>query len=321
MLVLQANRIPGGLLLNLVGNHRVLDGTGQEQLAFLLNKAGCGMSFSDDEIRIGNLTRSTIITPFDDSWHPPLNSRYVKRERVASTADPSSLEKNPSTQLQWVNVIFSSQALFELKAKANSELSSGFVSTDDSLTALIWQSLSRARMARLPASKESTLARAINPRRYLGIPASYPGYITNMAYITLTFDQLNKRSLGTIAADLRTAVDLETSGLDRTTRELVTLLYRAEDKDLVSITEGLDLGSDVMVSSWANMRCYDFDFGMRLGAPVAFRRTLMDPVPSLMYLLPKRKDGEIVITMCVLQEDLVRLKQDDSFTHYGQFLD
>ncbi|KAJ9120589.1 hypothetical protein QFC22_002518 [Naganishia vaughanmartiniae] len=322
VLVLQINRIQGGLLLNLIGNHQALDGTGQEQLAYLLNKACNGIPFSDEEIRIGNLTRSTIVTFLDDSWQPSPESQYLKAQRVITLPDHSpSSEQKPCTEPQWVNVMFSGAALSRLKAKANNEIASGFVSTDDALTALIWQSLSRARLARLPGSKESTMGRAINPRRYLGIPATYPGYISNMAYTTLTLDQLAKRTLGATATVLRAAVDPETSGLDRTTRELATLLHRAQDKDSVSAHDGFDLGSDVMLSSWANMRCYDFDFGMQLGTPVAFRRTLMGPVPSLIYLLPKRKDGEIVITMCALEEDLNRLKQDDNFTHYGQFLE
>ncbi|KAJ9105536.1 hypothetical protein QFC21_001907, partial [Naganishia friedmannii] len=310
------------LLLNFVGNHQALDGTGQEQVAYSLNKACQGIPFTEDEIRIGNLTRSTIVSLLDDSWQPSPDSQYLKVQRaVSATPDSLAMETKPTTKPRWVDVVFSGAALSKLKAKAYQEISSGFVSTDDALTALIWQSVSRARLARLPASKESTMGRAINPRRYLGIPATYPGYISNMAYTTATLDQLATRNLGAIAADLRAAVDPETSGLERTTREFATLLYRAQDKDSVSANDSLNLGSDVMLSSWANMRCYDFDFGMQLGAPVAFRRTLMDPVPSLMFLLPKRKDGEIVVTMCALEEDLKRLKQDKKITHYGQFLE
>ncbi|KAJ9091090.1 hypothetical protein QFC19_009264 [Naganishia cerealis] len=318
VLVLQVNRIQGGLLLNLVGNHQALDGTGQEQVSYLLNKACHGIPFSEDEVRIGNLTRSTIVAPLDDSWQPSPESRFLKSQKatVANVED-----RPPATQSRWISVLFSGAALAQLKAKANSEISSGFVSTDDALTALIWQSLSRARLARLAASRESTMGRAINPRRYLGIPATYPGYITNMAYTTHELGQLDVRSLGDIASSLRAAIDPQTSGLGRATREFATLLHRADDKDPVTANEGFDLGSDVMLSSWANMRCYDFDFGMQLGLPIAFRRTLMDPFPSLMYLLPRRKDGEIVVTLSALEEDLIRLKVDEMFGHYGQFLD
>lgn len=314
VLVLQATRIRGGLLLNIVGNHQALDGTGQEQVSYLLDKACRGIPFSEEEVRIGNLPRSTIVKPFDDSWQPSESSRYLKSRHAIAT----NVDSPPS---QWATVLFPGAALAKLKGKTTDEVTSGYVSTDDALTALIWKSPARARLARLPASRESTLGRAINPRRYLGIPATYPGYIFNMAYTSHALGRLDTLSLGAIASDLRMAVDPQTSGLNRTTREFATLLYRADDKDSVSAHEGLELGADIMLSSWANMRCYDFDFGMQLGLPIAFRRTLMDPVPSLIFLLPKRKDGEIVVTLCVLEEDLVRLRTNEFFTHYGQFLE
>lgn len=314
--VLQVNRIKGGLLLTIVGNHQALDGTGQEQVSYLFNKACRGVPFSEEEIRIGNLSRSTIVTPLDENWQPATDSPYLKAQQKNGPTDPP-----PAAQPRWVTILFSGTALAALKAQANDDIHAGFVSTDDALTALIWQALARARLARLPASKESTLGRAINPRRYLGIPATYPGYITNMAYTSQTLGQLDALSPGDIASTLRAAVDPETSGLDRTTREFATLLYRAADKDSVSIHEGLDLNADVMLSSWAGMRCYDFDFGMPSGAPVAFRRTLMDPFASLIYLLPKRRDGEIAVNLGALEEDLTRLRADEHFKRYGQFLD
>ncbi|GHJ84457.1 hypothetical protein NliqN6_0859 [Naganishia liquefaciens] len=314
--VVQINRIEGGLLLAIIGNHQALDGTGQEQLSYLLNKACNGLPFSEDELRIGNLSRSTIVMPLDDSWQPSPNSRYLKVQQKVATVD-----ELPPTNPRWVTISFSGEALSMLKAKANNEIQSGFSSTDDALTALIWQAISRARLGRLPASKESTLGRAINPRRYLGIPATYPGYITNMAYTSQKLGDLNTLSLGDIASQLRSAVDPQTSGLDRTTREFATLLHRAENKDSVSVHEGFDLDADLMLSSWANMRCYDFCFGMRLGSPVAFRRTQMDPFTSLIYLLPKRKDGEIVVVLGAMEEDLTRLRADEHFNRFGQFLD
>lgn len=75
-----------------------------------------------------------------------------------------------------------------------------------------------------------------------------------------------------------------------------------------------------MFSSWAGQRCYAFDFGLGLGRPVAFRRPRMIPVPGLMFLLPKRPDGEIVLTMCARDDDLERLAADPTFTKYGRVI-
>lgn len=319
VLQIQLNRIRGGLLLNLVGNHQALDGTGQEQVAFLLNKACQGLPFTEEEARVGNLARSTIVPLLDDAWQPSPDSRY-SRAGLEHERSEGSTAAAPSTTPRWTDVLFAGGALAALKAKANGEVGRGFVSTDDALTALVWRALSRARLARLPETVTSTMARAIDPRRYLGIPPSYPGYIFNMAYTEESLRELGDRTLGSVASSLRAAVDPVTSGLDRTTREFATLLHRASDKNRVSANDGLDLGRDIMVSSWANMRCYHLDFGMQLGLPVAFRRTLMVPVPSLVYFLPKRDDGEIVVTMCICDEDLVRMEGDEEFTRFGRFL-
>lgn len=319
LLVLQANQIEGGLLLNIVGNHQALDGTAQEQVTYLLDKACHGIPFTEDEVAVGKLPRATIVAPLDDSWQPAADSQYLKKQ-VPATSNNVAASSAPPSLPRWVNVAFSGAALAELKAVATKDVASGFVSTDDALSALIWQALARARLARLPPSTTSTLGRAVNPRRYLGIPANYPGYISNMAYSTQPLGTLAQRSLGSVASELRAAVDPETSGLGQSTREFATLLYRAADKDSVSVNEGLDLERDLMLSSWAGQRCYAFDFGLGLGRPVAFRRTRMAPVPSLMFLLPKRPDGEIVLALCARDDDLERLKEDPAFAKYGRFI-
>lgn len=75
-----------------------------------------------------------------------------------------------------------------------------------------------------------------------------------------------------------------------------------------------------MLSSWAGMRCYEFEFGLSLGPPVAFRRTRMAPVPSLMFLLPRRPDGEIVLALGARDDDLQRLGKDPVFGKYARFI-
>lgn len=317
MLSIQANLIRGGLILNITGHHQALDGTGQEQVAFLLNKACHDEAFTADEIRIGNASRADIIEFLPSNWQPDLDSRYLQRVWPNQESAPSGKSTPERSELLWTNVSFSSEALTQLKVQAHSGLSSGFVSTDDALTAFIWQSMARARRQRYPGATRTTVGRAVNPRRYLGIPETYPGYISNMAYSSLTMDELSDAPLSVISALLRSAVDPEVSQIGRTTREFATLLHRATDKNSISANENLNLDTDVMLSSWANMRCYDWDFGLGPGYPLAFRRTRHAPVPSLMFLLPRRPNGEIVVSMCVRADDLESLKSDDEFCHRG----
>jgi hypothetical protein len=78
VLTIQCNRLRGGLALNIVGNHQVLDGTGQEQLVYLLDKACRGEAFNDEEIAAANLDRTALVRPFGEDWQAPSDSMYIK---------------------------------------------------------------------------------------------------------------------------------------------------------------------------------------------------------------------------------------------------
>jgi hypothetical protein len=332
LLVTQANILRDGLVFTFMGHHQAMDGTGQEQLLYLLNKACRHETFTDEEVSTGNLDRSTIVVPFEDDWRPSEESRYVDSSSPrppphapSSHVVPTERQKkatSPTSSIpKWVNIAFSGQALKVLKTTAQADLESGFVSTDDALSALIWRGLSKARIARTPTETISTMARAVDPRRYVNIPPTYPGYIPGMAYTALTLEEITRRSLGSIAAELRAAVDPESSRLSYQTKELATLLHRAVDRNPISITKGLDLDRDIMLSSWAGMRCYFYDFGLGLGLPVSFRRTKMGPVPSLIFFMPKREDGQVVVNLCAREDDLRLLEQDEEFVQYSKFVE
>jgi len=320
VLIVQLNRLRGGLAINIVGNHQVLDGTGQEQLIYLLDKACRGEAFDEEEIATANLDKVAIIQPFDSDWQPPLDTMYIN----PPSATPTPLTEENGNQampaIEWVNWALPKKALTELKKAATGHLSCGFVSTDDVLTAFIWQTLARVRLRRLGSSVESTIGRAVNPRRHVGIPAAYPGHISNNAFSKLTLRDLSVNSLGQVSSILRMAVDPSTSGLRDSTREFATLLHRATDKSTVSMSARLNLDSDLMLSSWASMRCYQFTFGLDLGNPSAFRRPKQAHVPSLVFLLPRNRDGEIVVKMGIRKDDLYVLQKDKIWIEFAEYI-
>jgi trichothecene 3-O-acetyltransferase len=200
--------------------------------------------------------------------------------------------------------------------------STPFVSTDDALTAFIWKSIVRARIPRLHPSKDSKLARAVNVRRHLGVPATYPGLLQNMTYHSFDANDLARASLGHVASDLRAALAEPSCNLKHASRALATYLSRstAEEKTRVSFTADLDLGADIMLSSWAAVDCASLDFGFGLGPPEAVRRPRFTPVESLVYLLPKARDGEIVVGMCLREEDLRNLRADEDLGKYAIYI-
>ena len=133
-----------------------------------------------------------------------------------------------------------------------------------------------------------------------------------------TVESLVSSSVGQIASQLRTAVDPQTSTITEDTRAWLSRLKVAKDRSTVSYIPKLDLDRDIMLSSWVKIDFMDMDFGMGLGSPSAVRRPQFIPVEGLGYLLPKSKNGEIVLGICLKDEDLGRLRTDDQFMGHAE---
>ncbi|KAG6904968.1 hypothetical protein DXG01_005908 [Tephrocybe rancida] len=281
---LQATFIEGGMILTVLAQHQVM---------FLLHKACRGEAFTSEELELGNRTRGEAVPLFDDSYDL---GREVQRWTV-KPAVPADKGAPPPPKVTWANFSFSPSSLSSLKSHATQTLPEGaaYISTDDALSALIFRSVLRARLSRLSLSlspsTQTTFARAVDVRRYLSLPPKYPGLLQSMSYLSYPVQQLVEAPLGAIAHALRTLVDPHTSQLAHDARALATALHRAQDKGSLSVTAALDLGTDVMLSSWAKENSYELDFGLNLGTPEAVRRPCFDLVESLVYLLPRTREG------------------------------
>ncbi len=322
---IQANFIDGGLLLTFVTQHNVMDMTGMAQIMYLLSKACHGEPFTADEVRIGNLDRHNLIPLLDDPYSPgPELVNQIKKPAADETSATASEGGSDtiSPQCSWAYFIFSGTSLADLKSLATKYLvwKMSYVSTDDVLSAFVWQAVSKARLPRLKPDDHTTFARAIDPRRYLDIPATYPGLVQNMTYTKYSFRYTAEEPLGFIASGLRKGVDPKTSNLGYATRALTTWFDRAEDKSNISVTANIDSSKDIMLSSWAKYNSYDLDFNLGLGKPQAVRRPQFTPFESLFYLMPKRPDGEIAALLCLREEDLERLRGDEEFIKYAVYV-
>ncbi|PSN64571.1 hypothetical protein BS50DRAFT_576012 [Corynespora cassiicola Philippines] len=335
VLLLQASFIRGGLLLCVNVQHNVADMTGQAAMINLLSKACRGEAFTDEEMRVGNMARKGVIPLIEDGYKPgrELEKQIIQPQPTpqpppaqahAPTSDIAMPEAGAPPQCSWSYFRFGGHELNELKDLATRTLPAGFngyITTDDALSALLFQSVLRARSSRLPPNREVTFARAVDARRYLGAPASYPGILQNMTYHEYTLDALLSMPLGGIAAEMRQQVDPRESDLAYRTRSLATFISQSpENRARANFTATLKLDADVMLSSWAKIDAYHVDFGLGLGLPEAVRRPGFVPVESLFYLMPKARDGEVAVALCLRAEDLERLKGDDDFTRFGEFV-
>lgn len=317
--LLQANFITGGLLLTFVGQHNTMDMTGQGQIIHLFSKACRNEPFTSEELSSGNLTRRNLIPFLDDSYK---EGSELARQIVKPTPTHDHPAPPPPPKCTWTYFTFSHSSLTALKSLTTRTITlpSGYISTDDAISAFIWQSVIRARLPRLNPTAESTFARAVDVRLYLDIPPTYPGVVQNMTYHTYTLEKLIKEPLGAVASQLRSALDPANSNLGFHTRALATFLDRTADKNSISVTATLDLSSDIMLSSWAKLDCYELDFGLGLGRPEAVRRPRFVPVESLIYLMPRTLDGEIAVAICLRDEDMERLRADEEFVKYARYI-
>jgi hypothetical protein len=315
--ILQASFITGGILLTTVAAHSAMDMTGQGQIMSLLSKACHGVEFTQEELETGMLRGRNAVPLLGDDAH--LES--ILGHQIAETP-VSSLEATLTQSCTWAYFSFTGASLAVLKslASASTRLHSKYVSTDDALSAYIWKSITRARLPRLSAGGNSTLGRAVNVRRYLGIPETYVGFVQNMAYSTFSVKQLVDDPLGDVASRLRHEVDPETSELGHKTRALATMLDSSADKGVLSFGANINPSVDLMLSSWAKVDCYAMDFNMGLGAPECVRRPRFDPFEGLIYLMPRKPDGEISAAICLRDVDLEILKQDADFMKYALYI-
>ncbi|KAF7595689.1 hypothetical protein BBP40_005133 [Aspergillus hancockii] len=311
--LIQANFIHGGLILTIVGHHSAMDMTGQGQIINLLSKACRDDPFTDAELESGNLAGRNLIPLMDNSYQ---SSPELDRQILKPTPQPSC----PPPKSTWANFSFDNSSLGRLKSLAERTMTSEFISTDDALSAFVWKSVLRARLPRLSPSNKTTLGRAVNVRKYFGIPETYTGVVQTMDYHTDTLEDLLYKPLGVIASQLRRAVDPRTSSLQFQTRALATHIHGLADKSSFSFGPTINPSTDIMISSWASVNCYDLDFGLGLGKPEAVRRPQFTPYECLIYLLPRRLDGEITVAISLRGEDMERLATDEDFTKFGKFI-
>ncbi|KAI0478255.1 putative trichothecene 3-O-acetyltransferase [Xylaria cf. heliscus] len=321
---LQATIIKGGLILTFLGQHQAMDGTGQARVISLFSKACRNEIFTEEELRNGNLASENLVRTLGDDWTPGPELEYIIIKQESSQPGPGRVQGPMAMELGvWSYFNFSASALRELKSQATQTLppNLGYITTDDALTAFIWQSVARARLPRYGSTTEALFARAVDLRRYLDISETHPGVIQNMTYHNLSLEQVTNSSLGVIAANFRAALDPKTSNLAYSGRSLATLISRTPDKRFISFLSGCDLARDVMLSSWANQNSYRLDFGLGLGRPQAVRRPLFDSLPGLAYFMPKSPDGDIGVAICLSADDTERLRTDSEVlkhaTHIG----
>lgn len=315
ILTLQLNFIKGGLLLVINGQHNCMDLRGQSQIIYLLSKACRGDVLTDNEVTSACLPRESAI--------PLLTEHQVPSVGIPPKQPCVPPAASPSEKAIWAYFLFSSEAMSSLKAAAGKTNTTPFISTDDVLSALVWQSVTRTRTHRLQSAteKESTFERQVDVRKHLGIPEAYPGNVVHKTSVHLPLSTVVSSPLGVIASALREPL-LQPENVELQVRTAATRLHESLPTQRTTVPPPRQPipSTDIKMSSWAKEACHDFDFGGILGRAEAIRRPSFEGWEGLAYMMPRTLSGEIAVALCLRPEDLEALKRDREFARWGRYV-
>ncbi|KAH8429031.1 uncharacterized protein LDX57_006702 [Aspergillus melleus] len=307
VLDIQANLIHGGLLLDIAAQHNIIDAGGIFQIANLLATAMRGDPIPKAQIDEANRPRREII-PLLGPCEPLLDHSDLRPSFVIKDLPPLAAV----ALFQWRYLRIPAAAVARIKAMADAnpedfDPSTPFVSTNDALTAFIWQRLTIIRLARLQTPDAiSRISRAVDFRRVMGLSPAYLGHMIRVAFLRLSFTDIVNSSLSRLASLLRKSV-LDITN-EYSLRSYVTYIANEPDKANIAYGGGFDPKTDLSCSSIAHIRVPVFG---DLGKPDLLRRPTYRPLPCSAYTAPMLDGEGMEVLICLLGEEMELLRGND----------
>ncbi|GIQ79974.1 transferase [Kipferlia bialata] len=202
---------------------------------------------------------------------------------------------------------FPPSELSALKAQAMGEGLEGFVSTQDALSAHLWQCITRARG--LDADSMTRHTMAANARQRLSPPVP-DGYFGNCALLPST-DSVKVSAL----------LSLPLSTVSRMVRQSLTDLTPDRARAVVSFLEHTEVGSlcaaagDYAQTNWSSFPMWQVDFGQ--GTPIWGSIPDGPMAPGCVWIT-KAPQGGLVVTLGMEQSQLDALQADPELHKYSQ---
>ncbi|KAL8896895.1 MAG: hypothetical protein Q9207_007488 [Kuettlingeria erythrocarpa] len=312
VLLIQANFIPGGLLLCFAGMHNCMDGTGLGQVIRLFASLCRGEALSTEDLEAANMDRSQLPVSLKPGQSPMVHPEMTPKPDAARKDDAKDAPASV-----WSYLSIPASRLKALKHEVSKELTSGWVSTNDVATAWLWKLVTKARHSHIDAEQGTTLIRAVTGRRVLEppLPGSYIGNNVMCAFSKLPVKDLMDLPLVKVTQAVRRA----TSAIDdHYVRSVATLIHKEPDRNKITFSvEAPD--RDLMVSSWASVPAYG-DFGDVLGTPDFVRRPTSPPWTGVCYIMPKHPNGSFEMLLSLREDDMLRLKNDQEFAALAEYI-
>lgn len=160
-------------------------------------------------------------------------------------------------------------------------------------------------------------SRTLDCRHTLDVPVEYMGNLAIKTYSIMTLDELGNSYLRTVAALLRS--DIREIRDRHVLRSLATVLSEEPDKTTFTFVKGFNPDTWINASSWAGVDAYSSKFGL-LGKPGIIRRPTSKPVQSLLYFLPRMKQGDIDLQLCLMDSEIQGLRVDPERGQYSEYI-
>lgn len=316
----QANFIKGGVLLTICSYHNVMDGNGNEQFIRQFASLCCGQKLPEEDVRIGNSDQTTIIPPLK----PGQDLDPLEGYRCPSSLGAPATTWPPARGHLWRCFRIPQAKVATLKSQASILCSSDdsdikYISSNDAVTAFIWTRLMATRSTWLPKDSTTSLIRAVNGRQRLDppIPASYMGHSILCCETKIPLQSATNHSLSSVTAQLRhTLLNVD----DRQVRSFFQLLENEKDKTTISYSPRMNLRTDLMITSFTSQKLYQMSFGETLGLPAFVRRPMLPDATSLLYLMPRTREGDIDLVAGFTQDELDGLRKDEKWLEHTEFI-
>lgn len=314
----QASLIRGGLLLDIVAQHNILDLGGIEMCFRYLATAMRGEPFTPEAVALANIDRRTIVELLRPDERSCDHSNFLKPDPIP----PPHVPAEPHSPFSWCYWRFSANNVAKLKALAgqaeNRDPSIPPVSSNDALTAFCWQRVTTIRLKRRGTGDAvARICRAVNVRKTLGVSAGYMGNLITIAMSKLPFQELADAPLYKVANVLRR--DLTAVDRSEYIRSFYTFIANTADKSRISYGGNYNPDTDMGTSSAAASRLLEVDFGF-LGKPTLVRRPDFGPINSQLYMMPRTLKGEMDVLLCLNELDMTGLLEDPVWNEYAEYI-
>ena len=199
-----------------------------------------------------------------------------------------------------------------------------WVSPNDALIAFLWRAILKARAPSWidgPHRRISMASVAINGRRvlYPAVPMSYVGNVVFCCLTEMPIEQLiaPKTKLATIALELRRSIE---KSLDaELLRDTVDLASCIPDVRRLGNAFTSWFAEELVTTSVVDLPIYDTSWGELLGKPEFFRLP-HGQFGGICSVQPRRSDGSVEVFISLMEEEMIRLRQDKAFSSHARFV-